>query len=206
MAAFGELSGWHTTMNTEELLKKTVTGEVSREELEEVYDALIKGHKETYRLLLIIGRSGAVKYRKTVENFLEHPDDPMLSRLALMILCQYWGLGNEYKDAIERFIRKVEWDEDEDVRLMAVTCAGELLEDDAHIDLLDEVYRIYSDPAEGQTMREVAYCALAIGAGAKISELPPASRHFSLIDDIDRNLIAKVESRLQAWREKTGDD
>jgi hypothetical protein len=45
--------------------------------------------EDRYDLLFVIGKANALGHRRLVESFLETPDDPMLARLALQILCDW---------------------------------------------------------------------------------------------------------------------
>lgn len=183
-------------MNYRELIAKASRGGLKPPEIHAIAKSIQAGTVDTYEALLVLGRSGAVEYRPLVEGFLSSPGDPMLARLALQILCRYWGLASEYAKELEAFIGKVDWDESDDVRLMAIDSSGELLRTNEHMDLLRVVYEIYDRPEERQIVREAAYCALATAVGKKPSELPPASRHFDLARESDPSVLAEVRRRL----------
>jgi hypothetical protein len=110
-----------------------------------------------------------------------------------MILCGYWDLSLEYKNRIEEFVRKVEWDDEEDVRVLAISIAGRLLAKHDDRVLLKLLIYVFRDPSEGQLIRETAYCALGEAAGKNPSELPLASRHFDLERDLDPDVVAYIE-------------
>lgn len=183
-------------MNIKDLVTKATQGVLSKRELEEVVSSLQKGSDDPYYLLLIIGRAGARDFRWLVERYLQPSDDPMLARLAIQILCSYWGLAAQYREILERFIRKVPWDNDDDARLMAISCAGYLLAEEEDQTLLSLLFAIFHDESELQIIREAAYHALGIAAGKKPNELPPASRHFDLRQDIDHRIIDRITERL----------
>ena len=61
----------------------------------------------SYDDLLLVGRSGLPRHAVLVEPYLESPSDPMMARLALQTLCSSFDLAPRYRDAIERFLRKV---------------------------------------------------------------------------------------------------
>lgn len=184
-------------MNKGKLISRATRGGLSENEIQQVVQGLISGSHEPYEALLVVGRANARQYRALVDKYLTSPEDPMLSRLALQILCQYWGLADEYQDVIEMFMRKVDWDEDEDVRLMAISCAGTFLVDHQSAQLLSLLFQIFKDDSERQIVREAAYCSLALAAGKLPVELPAASRHFDLENDVDRSVIAAIETVLQ---------
>jgi hypothetical protein len=149
-----------------------------------------------YDALLVVGRSGAIQYRSIVEKYLTASNNPMLARLALMILCRYWNLAPEYKMHVLSFIQGVTWDNEGDVRILAISIAGTMLasqQDDHLIRLLIDIFRNRSN-TEDQLSREVAYCSLAEAYGRKPYELPTASRHFDLERDIDPEVIDFIES------------
>lgn len=185
-------------MSGNELVAKATRGELSRSELDAVVQGLVTGTADPYEALLVIGRAGATQHRRLVERYLQASDDPMLARLAVQVLCRYWGLAFEYREVLEKFIRKVDWDEDDDVRLMAIDCAGSLLADRPDRDLLRLLLKIFRDEGERQIVREAAYSALALAAGKKPHEIPMSSRHFDLDRDIDRSVLSSVEAALVA--------
>lgn len=83
-------------MNLDDLLGKAKSGRIQRDELEMVVKRLRyeqNSPEATGDLLYIVGRSFAIEQEDLVASFLQRPDDPMLSRLALMILCDWWSLG-----------------------------------------------------------------------------------------------------------------
>lgn len=183
-------------MNESELIAKATQGKLSASELERVVQGLVSGDADPYNALLIIGRAGARQHRQLVERYLESSKDPMLARLALQILCRYWGLTEEYLIQIENFILKVEWDEDDDVRLMAIDCAGSFLVNKKVSQLLLLLLKIFRDSDERQIVREAAYCSLALAMGKQPNELPTPSRHFDLDRDIDHSVISRIEAAL----------
>jgi hypothetical protein len=89
-----------------------------------------------------------------------------------MILCGYWDLSLEYKNRIEEFVRKVEWDDEEDVRVLAISIAGRLLAKHDDRVLLKLLIYVFRDPSEGQLIRETAYCALGEAAGKTLRSCP----------------------------------
>jgi hypothetical protein len=181
-------------MTESELIKKASSGQLTDAELKALA-AELPTREDPYEYLLAIGRAGAKQYRGLVESFLNASEDPMLARLALQILCRYWDLSDQYLPQIRRFVDKVDWDEEDDVRLIAISCAGSLLAQRPCKPLLASLLRIFRDPDESQTVREVAYCAMAESTGVPILKLPPASRHFDL-DEVDKTVIDTVEMAL----------
>lgn len=182
-------------MTTDDLIHRATSGTITADELASVAESLRNRKGDDYDHLLVLGRAGATQYRSDVEDFLNCPDDPMLSRLALQVLCRYWGLAEDYASDILRFVKGLEWDEDEDVRIMAISCSDSLLALPQHRDLLAEVYRIATDPDEDHVARQAAYSALAISIGVAPSELPSPAR-FNIDTDIDPRILEDAKTRL----------
>lgn len=181
-----------------ELLGRAKAGRLSGPELASVVAHLQdpKGDGDPYTFLHILGRAGNSSYRSIVEPFLDRPDDPMLSRLALKILCDYWGESEGYLDTLARFIDGVAWDREGDVRLVAISTAGEYLRDRKQASLLGKLVHIFRDEREDRASREGAYFALARAMGREWNELPSAARHFDLSTEIDSDVIVGAEERL----------
>lgn len=184
-------------MSKSVLIAKAEQGKLSTGELQQIAQELISGDADPYEALLVIGRAGAMQYRSVVDGYLQFHDDPMLARLALQVLCRYWGLAGEYLEEIICFVRKVDWDEDDDIRLMAIDCAGSLLVEQRSSRLLSLLLQIFRDHSERQIVREAAYCSLALATGKRLDELPTASRHFDLEHDVDASVIVLAEEILK---------
>lgn len=184
-------------MSESTLVAKATQGRLSARELQQVAQGLTSGNADPYEALLVIGRANAKQHRSLVDRYLQYREDPMLARLALQVLCRYWGLAAEYQEALEQFVRKVDWDEDDDVRLMAIDCAGPFLAENKAPRLLSLLLQVFHDDSERQIVREAAYCSLALAAGKRLEELPAASRHFDLERDVDRSVIAVAEAALR---------
>jgi hypothetical protein len=190
-------------MNMKELVIKATEGRLLQRELEETVRCLEANACDPYDALLIIGRSGATQYRGTVERYLAGSKGPMVARLALLVLCGYWGLASDYKTDLEAFVRKVAWDEDDDVRLLAISIVGKLLADQDDCRLLRLIVGIFNDQSESkpQILREAAYCALALASGKSREELPAASRHFDIERGLDPDVVAYIVAAEQRCAE-----
>lgn len=179
-------------MNTKELIEKATNGTITKQEIKQVYNSLVSKSNDEYDLLLILGRSEAKEYKSIVESYLQAIHDPMLVRLSLQILCRYWGLAHQYLDELEMFIDWAEWDEEEDVRLMALGCVVELYKHAEYPMLLKAVYNVFKDEHEDSITREAAYETLALVSGVSPNELPqPINFDFDV--DVDNAVLAKVE-------------
>jgi hypothetical protein len=180
------------------LLERAKSGVITAQEVSLVAAELRDSTSEAdpYTLLHIVGHSGDTSYRPLVEEFLGHERDPMLARLALQILCDYWGDTTRYAEEVLLFLRGVSWDDEEDVRRAAITTAGEHLRAHLHPAMLRELLRLFEDEREAQIIRESAYCALARAAGRDWGELPSAGRHFDLFTGIDSSVPLEARRRL----------
>jgi hypothetical protein len=197
------------TISCENLLErakwaKTEQDKLSEEELAMVAEELQKPTPEADRftLLDILGHAFAVPYRELVERFLECEEDPMLARLAPQILCGYWGNTDQYREEVLRFMRGVPWDEDEDVRQIAISEAGEYLRSNAEPRFLHELISIFESEDEERSMREGAYFALARAMGRDWKDLPSAASHFDLVTQTDPAVIQEARERLRRRTDK----
>jgi hypothetical protein len=148
-------------------LERAKDGTLSAEELQQVARELDSGESitDTYTLLHIIGRArGGEAYQSLVEQFLDH-DDAMVMRISLQVLCQWWGKSAQYEDAIWRFLSGDERDEEGHIRIMAISCAGELMREHPNARLLEAVVAIVRNPDAEVPEREAASDAIVEAAG-----------------------------------------
>jgi hypothetical protein len=178
-------------MNTKELIEKATKGTITKAETKKAYDALVEQAGDEYDLLLVLGRSEAKEYKDVVERYLQASHDPMLAKLSLQVLCRYWGLASEYEDELEKFISWVDWDEEEDVRLMAIGCVVDLYKKKENPKLLKYVYDVFKDDSEDEITRGAAYETLALVSGKSVNDLPQPI-HFDIKSDVDKRVLAKV--------------
>jgi hypothetical protein len=94
------------------------------------------------------------------------------------------------------FARKVEWDEEDDIRILAISIIGTLLATQPDDRLLLLLIQIFRDRTESkpQILRETAYCALGEASGMSVLELPPASRHLDLEHGLDPKIVAYIDA------------
>ena len=186
-------------MNAPSLLTKATNGTLDEPELMWVKDQIDSGSNDTYTLLLILGRSFAKKYRQTVERFLESPRDPMLARAAVYALCQCWGETDRYLAQIKAFCRKVSWDVDDDVRLIAITCAGDHLRSQFDKELAQSLLTIArNDP--NVVVRGAAQSAIARAIGASPAAIPSPRKLAEGKASIDPSIIAAFERKITSRR------
>lgn len=174
-------------MNFKDLLNKAKWSEITQKEIELVILALQQKQSDvdTYTLLHIVGRSSFTKYENLVVSFLDAKDDPMLARLALQILCSFWNKTDIYLDYVKIFLAGVDWDDEDDVRSVAISITGNYLQKHNDVKLLEMLVDIFTDNNIDQLLRQSAYLALGQAYGKKWDELPPGSKYFDLEKDTD---------------------
>ena len=62
---------------------------------------------DLYILIYILGQASRIEYRKLVEGFLHYPSDSMISRIALIVLCDYWDYTQDYLKEIKQLLALV---------------------------------------------------------------------------------------------------
>ncbi len=139
----------------------------------------------------------ATEHVDLVKSYLEYKNDPMISKLSLQILCKYWGQTSHYKNYIIKFIRGVDWDIDEDVKIMAIGCAGNYLKDNVDIELLQEIYLVFIKD-DDEINRAAAYKGLALACRVDMTNFPSPYK-FDLLKDVDLDVVDKVEKQLPAF-------
>jgi DNA-binding transcriptional regulator YhcF (GntR family) len=190
--------------NLDALLDKAKWSELTQEEIAEVVKR-IENFKENendlYTLIHILGRSGAWQYRKLVEKFLYYPEESMISRIALKTLCDYWGYAKDYLDVLESFIKGVEWDEYEQIRLSAIRIAGMYIRETNDTSLLRLLLEIFENEKEDEVIRSCAYEAIARAVGRDWNDLPSVRELATLSDEfIDQSVIAQAYQMLKEKR------
>lgn len=167
-------------MNLDRLLDKAKWSKLSDQELAQVVHR-IRNHQSDkvqtlYTLLHILGRSEAIEHHALMETFLYYPEEPMITRIALKSLCNDFGLTKNYLDLLKKFILGVDWDEEDDVRLIAISIAGTYINETGDTTLLPLLLAIYENENEDNSFRNVAYEALARATGIKSIDLPSARK------------------------------
>jgi len=184
-------------MNADDYLTKATKSKLTPNEVKDLVHAIRNETDDVYTLLLALGRAWAIQYKDLVEKYLICPENTMLSRLAIQILCKYWDLGQNYIGHIQAAAKGFTWDDEDDVRLMAISCLGYIYTQNKSVELLRQLYEIWKNEAEDKMARESSYLAMGEALGYKYDQLPPASRHFDVKKDIDLEVIKKVESLLK---------
>lgn len=184
--------------NYKEMLERAKSGRISQAEISTVAEELKNPRRQAdpYTLLHILGKAEAKSYLGLVEQYLQFKEDPMLVRLALQILCNYWGYCSRYIGEVTKFVQGVPWDPDEEIRQSAISIAGECLRVNQDAKLLHELIQIYENDGESQTIREGAYLALARAVGRNWNELPSSARHFDLRTQTQPSVIETAKRRV----------
>ncbi|HUD01899.1 MAG TPA: hypothetical protein VMR37_06195 [Rhabdochlamydiaceae bacterium] len=168
--------------NLDELLEEAKWGKLTEKEIASVAEKIKAAgpdeDSDLYTLIHILGRAEATQYKKLVEKFLYYPTSPIISSIALKTLCNYWGSAHEYLDKIKSFIKGVEWDPDNDVRLIALSCAGQYLKESQDKELLQLLLSTYENEEEDELCREAAYEAIALAMGQTWNEILNEERNF----------------------------
>ena len=131
------------------------------------------GSPDRYADLYTIGKAEDRAFRPLVEEFLHSPHEPMLARLALQILVDWWGLAMDYRGQLLSFLRGVDWDLADGgyVQLVAISSAGEIARDGDDHEVLRELLRLY-DTGSSDLVQGAAYAALARSFGKGWAEIP----------------------------------
>lgn len=186
-------------MSDTEILERAKDGTISAAEIKEAAEVLrLRGSsgRDPYTLIHILGASGAVRYKELVAGYLNEKDDPMLARIALQVLCSHWNMTAQYRDEVAAFIRGVEWDIDEVVRLAAVSIAGEWLRSSRDKTLLALLFDVFATVTNSSIVRQEAYFALARAYGKNWNELPPASRAMNPEKDVDPDVLVWARNQI----------
>lgn len=191
-------------MNPGQLLDRAKSRLLTRAEISQVAAALAdpKPGDDAYTLIHILGTAGAIQHEDLVGKYLHSPSDPMTARIALQTLCNDWAKVGDYRAELLTFVRGVDWDPDDEVRLAAISIAGELLRTSTDKSLLAAVMDIWTSAEHSPVLRQAAYFALARARGADWKDLPPASRLLNLDTDTDPNVVMWATNLLKSQRAK----
>jgi hypothetical protein len=123
--------------------------------------------------VFVIGRAEATAHEAAVASFIERPDEPMLARLALEILCSWWGHTSKYRADVLRFVNGVDWDLEDGgyVRQIAISAAGEHVRRHEDSDLLRALITVFDSTDAPDLDREIAYHALQRAAGVEWNKI-----------------------------------
>jgi hypothetical protein len=181
------------------LLDRLKAGQaVTKKEIDRVAEQLDSQapRVDRYTLLHVVGRSGRIEYRPVVERFLNSPRDPMLARLALVILCDWWGLYSDYSQRVLDFVQSVDWDLDQEVRQVAISLLGEHIRKGGDPTPSRLLLKVAEDPVEWDVIRGNAVAALARALGREYQDMPPATRVEPVDSLWSTEVLAAAKQRL----------
>lgn len=167
------------TLDPEQVLKRAEEDTLSAQDVAELVRALEGGNgAHMYTYLHALGHARATWAEDVVAGYLGRRDDPFLVRMALQVLCSFWGLASKYKPQVIEFAKGVDWDVEAGgyVRLAALSEAGALARVDGDPALTELLASIAAAADETTVTRDAAYDALLLATQKDMQHLPPASR------------------------------
>jgi hypothetical protein len=195
--SFGDES--EITIDPEALLLRLNSGKKLREgelhavtQLLQSVDAESLGRKlsvdDVYALVLVIGRAKATQCKGLLERFLD-AKDPLTVGLVLEILCLQWHDTEEQLERVLNFSLGNSWDEEDDVRHIALKIIGEYLAEKLPAPtepqrrrvkkVLELLLALFDDEELPAPTRQYAYFALLRAGGVPSSDLPS---EFAILD------------------------
>ena len=183
-------------MNIDELVEKSKSRPLNDLEAKFIREELSRENikdSKLYALLYAAGRGFRTDLEKTIASYLDYTKDPMIVRLSLQILCAFWGKHEAYKEYITGFLNNKEWDEDQDVFLMAISCAGEYCRKNIDKAMIAKLLSIYSDFNSDAIIRQAAFTALARSQGKDWNTLPTPTNLIEFDSDETKDTIERAE-------------
>jgi hypothetical protein len=183
----------------EDLLSRAKDKTLTRDEYDQVFEALLRAEtvNEKYTLLHVLGHSGDERYRATIEGFLAC-EDASLARLALQILCDFWGDVPRYIHAVDKFIDGSPFDVDGELRQAAVSIAGEYLRHNEDPAIARKIASLYDDAREDVVVRGGAYTAMLRAIGWDWGQIPSPAKLLHLEENVDHSAVKLFRERAAA--------
>jgi len=127
------------------LLDKANSSTLTKDEIDYAAHQLQQpiSNADIHSLLLVLGKAHATQYTALIERFLEYEPFPMVSALAIGILCRDWHQERRYLNYLLRFLRGVPWDREKDCLRAAISLSGSYLRGSTSVELLRELLRIF---------------------------------------------------------------
>lgn len=163
--------------------------------------------------IFIVGRLGLIRHRPLLEKFLYYQTEPWVCIQALRALCTYWEYTNDYLKELKMFIRGVEWDPHDDIRLWALSIAGKFLKENFDYELLQLLLDVFEKLGELDSLHEhreyarefiksCAFEALAIAMGKNYDEILDTDDIENCLlngqlELLDLSIIEQAHQRLQ---------
>ncbi len=187
----------------DDLLSRAKWDSISNEEKDEILrqlgDENYKNH--WYKLLYALCRGGDKRHLPVILSYLDRTDVPNLTRLALQQLNLGWNVNAELTPYITRFIKGLDWDESEGVRLMAIMLAGTCLREIASQEMLQALWDVYENDRSDDPLDNCfyldAYRSLANAVGIDDEDLPPDYWDEEQPENVvNAEILAKIKTRI----------
>jgi len=178
----------------DDMYSRAMHGELYQEEIASVVADLegLELAPDPSDLISILCYTDPTKHKqRLVERFLDGPDD-IAAKRALWTLCSCWDLTDQYLDVLLWYMEGTPWDDGEDCKLVAISCAGSYLKDHSSPELLRKIIETFED--ENSRTRETAYRALVELTGGDWYSLPTT---LDLEKYVDPAVVKKAKKRLE---------
>ncbi|MCY2944526.1 MAG: hypothetical protein NT142_08335 [Planctomycetota bacterium] len=182
-------------MNISSLLTKATNDKLTKAEMQLIADAASLRSIDSYTATVILGRAFATEHRQILESLLHSPSDPMLARGAVYALCQCWDDTEKYLPELIAFCQGVAWDEDDDIRLISLSCGGEYLRKYWNQELAESLAKVAENESD-DIVCNAARTAIARAMGLDHSQIPSPKRLLErsplAIDDAVRGFNMRI--------------
>lgn len=148
-----------------------------------------------YDLIWVLSRHGHKKLCSAIDHYLLCTNHVMVVRLVLETLCMRWDCGEIYESYVMSYMNKTSWDEEEDVRVMAISCAGHVWRKTKSKDLLGKLWEVFTSDSEDDFIRVVAYQSLVRALIEDTADVPNCLG-FNLERDVNDDILIKVKEKL----------
>ncbi|MFK0153274.1 hypothetical protein ACIQVK_14550 [Streptomyces sp. NPDC090493] len=158
-----------------QLMARAKDGTIPQGEVKEIARTISAGRagRDLYRLLYAVARAGGPAYESLVASYLIHPEDPVVSALAVQVLTGHWRVGGKYRKEILELLGSPEWDLSDDAFMAAISGAGEVLHDAFDAELLRTLLKLAEEGRgeyDDDLMQRLAVEAIARALGASQAE------------------------------------
>lgn len=169
----------------------------------------VHDHPQRYRIVLAAawaclrdpsgGARGAAldpdEVRPFIESLLGARGDLWPVREALGALCSYLPGEERYRDRLRDWVHPLDWDDDNDVRTVAISALGTLIRSSGVTDGVDDLLRVAEEPDDD--MSDWALRALARATGREHAELPGVRGGMRSRPELVERVVADAK-RLRA--------
>jgi len=203
--------------NIEELCIEAKWGQLTKEEIAYVVKMMnacnLDDDVGLVRLIYILGHAYLEEHKLWVEKFIYYPKSTLVSQQALKALCTCWHLTEHYLDEIKMYIRGVDWDDADEVRLTAINIAGEFLRKKFDKELLQLLVLVFEKLGETEMLNDTddyardflkscAYEAIARAMGKNHNEIPDNDEIEEAIasgqlSDLDLAVVQKAHQMME---------